>query len=51
MLARPFNKRQAPGHAQWHPQNKEIQRCLKRYIAREIYPLLLADLHDASLPS
>lgn len=26
--------------------NKEIQRCLKRYIARELYPLLLADLED-----
>lgn len=25
---------------------KEIQRCLKRYIARELYPLLLADLAD-----
>jgi len=31
--------------------HKEIQCCLKRYIAREIYLLLLADLHDASLPS
>jgi transposase len=28
---------------------KEIQRCLKRYIVRELYPLLLADLgHLAS---
>lgn len=24
--------------------NKEIQRCLKRYIVRELYPLILADL-------
>ena len=24
--------------------SKEIQRCLKRYIARELYPLILADL-------
>lgn len=24
--------------------NKEIQRCLKRYIARELYPVILADL-------
>jgi transposase len=23
---------------------KEIQRCLKRYIGRELYPLILADL-------
>ena len=23
---------------------KEIQRCLKRYIVRELYPLLIADL-------
>jgi hypothetical protein len=23
---------------------KEIQRCLKRYIVRELYPLILADL-------
>lgn len=24
---------------------KEIQRCLKRYIVRQLYPLILADLH------
>ncbi len=29
--------------------NREIQRCLKRYIARELYPLILADLHDAAM--
>lgn len=28
--------------------SKEIHRCLKRYIARELYPLLLADLADAA---
>jgi len=28
--------------------NKEIQRCLKRYIVRELYPLILADLADAA---
>ena len=27
---------------------KEIQRCLKRYIVRELYPLILADLNDAA---
>jgi transposase len=27
--------------------SKEIHRCLKRYIARELYPLILADLADA----
>jgi transposase len=27
---------------------KEIQRCLKRYIIRELYPLILADLADAT---
>ncbi|MFJ2988425.1 IS110 family transposase [Collimonas sp. NPDC087041] len=27
---------------------KEIQRCLKRYIIRELYPLILADLADAA---
>lgn len=27
---------------------REIQRCLKRYIARELYPLILADLADFS---
>jgi hypothetical protein len=27
---------------------KEIQRCLKRYIARELYPLILADLGAAA---
>jgi transposase len=26
---------------------KEIRRCLMRHVARGIYPLLLADLHDA----
>jgi len=26
---------------------KEIRRCLMRHIARGIYPLILADLHDA----
>ena len=27
---------------------KEIHRCLKRYIVRELYPLILADLKDAA---
>lgn len=27
--------------------NKEIHRCLKRYIVRELYPLILADLADS----
>ena len=27
---------------------KEIFRCLKRYIVRELYPLILADLKDAA---
>ncbi len=27
---------------------KEIHRCLKRYIVRELYPLILADLQDAA---
>ena len=27
---------------------KEIHRCLKRYIVRELYPLILADLHDSA---
>ena len=26
---------------------KEIHRCLKRYIARELYPLILADMKEA----
>lgn len=26
--------------------NKEIHRCIKRYIVRELYPLILADLAD-----
>jgi transposase len=30
---------------------KEIQRCLKRYIVRELYPLILADLADATCES
>jgi transposase len=25
---------------------KEIHRCLKRYIIRELYPLILADLSE-----
>ncbi len=28
---------------------KEIHRCLKRYIVRELYPLILADLAESSL--
>ena len=28
--------------------NKEIQRCLKRYIVRELYPIILADLAAAT---
>jgi len=31
--------------------SKEIQRCLKRYIVRELYPLILADLRDAIVAS
>ena len=27
---------------------KEIMRCLKRYLVRELFPLLKADLHDAA---
>lgn len=27
---------------------KEIHRCLKRYIVRELYPLILADLRDSA---
>jgi len=30
---------------------KEIQRCLKRYIIRELYPLIIADLNDSILVS
>ena len=30
---------------------KEIRRCLMRHIARGLYPLLIADLHDARNPS
>lgn len=30
---------------------KEIHRCLKRYIVRELYPIILADLHDSALLS
>ena len=26
---------------------REIKRCLKRYLARQLHPLLLADLRDA----
>ena len=27
--------------------SKEIQRCLKRYIIRDLYPLILADLNES----
>jgi transposase len=27
---------------------REIIRCLKRYLVRELYPLVLADLRDAT---
>jgi len=30
---------------------KEIHRCLKRYIVRELYPLILADLKEFALPA
>lgn len=30
---------------------KEIHRCLKRYIVRELYPLILADLQDSAHPT
>ena len=30
---------------------KEIRRCLKRYIVRELYPLILADLKDFVSPA
>ncbi len=30
---------------------KEIHRCLKRYIVRELYPLILADLADSTRPA
>jgi len=30
---------------------KEIQRCLKRYIVRELYPLILADLKHLNAAS
>lgn len=30
---------------------KEIHRCLKRYIVRELYPLILADLKDSAILS
>ena len=30
---------------------KEIQRCLKRYIIRELYPLILADLAESARPT
>ncbi len=30
---------------------KEIHRCLKRYIVRELYPLILADLADSLRPA
>ncbi len=29
--------------------NREIRRCLKRYIVRELYPLILVDLSDAAI--
>jgi len=27
---------------------KEIQRCLKRYVVREIYPIILDDLAESA---
>ncbi len=29
--------------------SKEMHRCLKRYIIRELYPIILADLKDSAL--
>lgn len=31
--------------------NKEIHRCLKRYIVRELFPLIVADLAGAKSPT
>ncbi|WP_407945327.1 transposase [Paraburkholderia antibiotica] len=31
--------------------NKEIHHCLKRYIVRELYPLILADLSESARTS
>ncbi len=31
--------------------NKEIHRCLKRYIVRELFPLIVADLADTKSPT
>jgi len=35
-------------HSDQGMSNKEIQRCLKRYIVRELYPLVIADLTAAA---
>ena len=40
--------RRADRRAKEGMSNKEIHRCLKRYIVRELYPLILADLADST---
>jgi transposase len=37
----------AERHTTQSKTTKDIMRCLERHLARELYPLLLADLHHA----
>lgn len=48
MRSEPRTQNYAARRAAQGMSNKEIQRCLKRYIVRELYPLILADLSEAA---
>jgi transposase len=48
MRSDPKTKEYVKRRTQEGLSSKEIQRCLKRYVVREIHPLLLADLADSA---
>ena len=43
-LGGPSRRQAGDRCAQDGRSNKEIQRCLKRYLVREFYPLIITDL-------
>jgi transposase len=44
---RPRSRAYARRRTKQGKTTKEIMRCLKRHLARELFPLLKADLHHA----
>jgi transposase len=48
MIHHPETRAYAARRASEGLTRKEILRCLKRHLARRLYPLLIADLTDAA---